>query len=300
MHMKSHARGNRFPSFTAIASALIFLMVMAGCERQSVESYLNAGDEAMQSSKLADAEADYQAAVKAAPSDPRGYMALGNLYMFEQKPGPAEIQYMKVIDLEPKNAAAHAALGNSYSLQAHLGLAEAQYRAAAALDPSKASYRMQLGATLQKENKDAEAEAQFRTAIGLEPKNAHAHLALANLLNSMPGKQAEAQAEYAEVKALDPGLVPANVSTSAPAATPTTASAGTAPPAAPMPKIHDIKRVFLLTHDSPVYQTPDTNSRVVAQVHRHKYVRVTGIGGNWLRIKLRDGTVGFIPTKAAE
>jgi hypothetical protein len=35
-------------------------------------------------------------------------------------------------------------------------------------------------------------------------------------------------------------------------------------------------------------------------VHRRKFVRVTGITGNWFRIQMKNGTVGFIPLSAAE
>jgi SH3-like domain-containing protein len=61
-----------------------------------------------------------------------------------------------------------------------------------------------------------------------------------------------------------------------------------------------LNRRFLLTHNSPVYETPDESATVVAQVHRGKFVHVTGITGQWFRIQLRNGTVGFIPLSAAE
>jgi hypothetical protein len=71
-------------------------------------------------------------------------------------------------------------------------------------------------------------------------------------------------------------------------------------PAAVMPKMKLINRKFQLTHDSPVYESPQQTSNVVAQVHRHKYVHVTGITGNWFRIQMRSGTIGYIPVSAAE
>ena len=291
---------------TALSLALILLS--SGCEHKSVDSYLAAGDQAMQSTRLADAETAYQAAEKLAPDDPRVHVALGNLYIFEQKAEPAEREYMRVLELDPKNTAAHAALGNVYGSQSQMGLAEAQDRAAVALDPAKTSYRLSLGTVLQKESKFGDAEAQFRTAIGLEPKNAHAHLALASLLGAENNRQAEADSEYAQVKALDPSLMPSTASASAappPASAMTTPSStlppttvASAPPAAK--PIRDIDRKFKLTHDSAVYETPSDAARVIAQVHRSKWVHVTGIGGPWLRIAMKNGTVGFIPVTAAE
>jgi tetratricopeptide (TPR) repeat protein len=293
----------------SIALPLSLILLSSGCEHKSVDSYLAAGDQAMQSTRLADAETAYQAAAKLAPGDPRVHVALGNLYIFEQKPGPAALEYMKVIELDTKNAAAHAALGSVYGSQGQLPLAEAQYRAAVALDPAKTAYRLSLGTVLQKESKLGDAEAQFRTAIGLEPKNAHAHLALASVLAAEPNRQAEADSEYAQVKALDPSLMPGTASASAapPPTSPETTPSSTLPPTTvasappgPAKPIRDIDRRFSLTHDSPVYETPSDAARVIAQVHRSKSVHVTGIGGPWFRIVMKNGTVGFIPVSAAE
>jgi tetratricopeptide (TPR) repeat protein len=299
---QSRPHGVRLRLAAALAAGAILTLV-AGCSHKSVESDLEAGDQAMQNTKLADAESSYQAAAAEAPNDPRPHIALGNLYIFEQKPGPAELEYMKVLDLDPKNAPAHAALGNIYNMQSQSGMAEAQYRAAVVLDPAKTAYRLSLGTILDKASRRAEAEAEFRTAIGLEPKNAHAHLALANLLNEEPSRQSEAQEEFAQVKTLDPSLLAVST-TAAPTAT---SPAGT-PPAvasvapAPSIKLRDINppRRFMLTHDSPVYAAADDGSSVVGQVHRGKFVHITGIGGKWFRVKLRNGTEGFIPVAAAE
>lgn len=284
-----------------VAMGGLILIGVGGCSHRSADDYIKQGDQAVQGSHFAQAEADYQQAEKIAPNNLRAHIALGNLYGFEQKPGPAELEYMKVLEIAPNNAEAHAALGGLYASQGQPGLAEAQYRAAVVLQPADASYRINLGNILEKEKKHAQAEAEFRTAVGLQPKNAHAHLALAALLDTEPNRQSEAQAEYAQVKALDPGLIPANVVTAAPAPAPMVTPAASAPGAAAPLKIRNISRKFRLTHNSPVYQSTDGSSRVVAQVHRGKWVHVTGIAGqNWLRIRLRNGTVGFIPVTAAE
>lgn len=291
-------RAKGFAFARQIIAAVAILAFAAGCSHKSVDSYLQQGDQAMQASRLADAESAYEDAIKLAPNDPRPHVALGNLYMFEQKSGPAEIEFMKVLELDPHNAPGHFALGGLYASQSESGLAEGQYRAAVVLDPTRSAYRLSLGTVLQKEGKLGEAEAEFRTATGLDPKNAHAHLALANLLNTLPNRQADAQAEYAQVKALDPSLVP-GVAT-APAAVPTTTTETTPPPPAGPPKIKPTNRKFRLTHDSPLYQMNNNTSPVVGQVHRGKFVHVTGIAGDWLQVKLRNGTVGFIPVTAAE
>jgi tetratricopeptide (TPR) repeat protein len=285
----------------AIAAAGAISIVLAGCHHKTAEDYLAEGDADMQSTKLADAEKAYQEAVRVAPNDPRTHIALGNLYVFQHKPGDAQIEFMKVLETDPKNAATHVALGNLYTDQNQLGLAENQFRAAVALEPDRPNYHLDLGEVLRKEGKAAAAEDQIRTAIGLNPKDAQAHLALANLLASNPSRAAEANAEFDQVRALDAKLIPASPTTAVVAAPGggSTTTAEAAPPADAL-KIKPLNKLFVLTKNSPVYQSPDETSSTVGEVRRKKYVHVTGITGNFLQIKLKNGTVGFIPVAAAE
>jgi tetratricopeptide (TPR) repeat protein len=303
-HLGLHTNGAiEIRTALRLAFAALAIIAVAGCHPKTADDDMAAGDQAVQANKLPDAEADYQSAIASAPGDPRPHVALGKVYLLEQKNDPAELEFMKALDLDPRNADAHAALGGVYAAQSRLELAEAQYRAAVVLDPANTNSRLNLGNTLQKEDKLQTAEAEFLTAIGLEPKNAHAHLALADLLNVEPNRGSEAQAEYAEVRALDPSLIPTAAATPAPEAAPTPVAAmptAPAPVTRAAPTLRQVDRKFLLTHDSPVYQSNDSTSPVVAQVHRRRYVHVTGLQGNWLRIKMRNGTVGFIPISAAE
>lgn len=302
-----------------LIASLAIALVAAACNRGSVDSRLADGDAAMKASRFSDAENAYQDAVKAAPDDPRTHLALGNLYVVEHKQSAAQAEFMKVLDIDPKNAPTHAGLGNLYADQGQYGLAEEQYRAAVALDPIKPDYLLALADVLRKANKPGAAETELRTALGLDPKNAQAHLAMANLLGAETGRSAEASAEYDQARALDPKLIPPAESTASaatPAAPPVPplaapgaapAAAAPAPPAevasAPKPasvKVKPLNKVFLLTKNSPVYQDADQGSAVVANVKSKKYVHVTGIAGDWLQIKLKDGTTGFIPASAAE
>jgi tetratricopeptide (TPR) repeat protein len=298
---------NRYWSWTkALAVAAAMTLILDGCHHKSAEDYLAEGDADMQATKLADAEKAYQEAVKLAPNDPRTHIALGNLYVFEHKPGEAQIEFMKVLETDPKNAATHIALGNLYADQTQLGLAENQFRAAVALEPDRPNYHLDLGEILRKEGKTSAAEDQIRTAIGLNPKDAQAHLALANLLASTPGRAAADNAEFDQVRALDSKLVPAPAAAAAGPA-PGTAGATTggatttsATPPADATKVKPLNKLFVLTKNSPVYQNPDETSSTIGEVRRKKYVHVTGITGNFLQIKLKNGTVGFIPVAAAE
>jgi len=287
-----------------VAGAMI--LMAAGCHHKTAEDYLAEGDADMQQTQLPQAEVAYLNAAKIAPNDPRVHIALGNLYVFEHKPGDAQIEFMKVLEIDPKNAATHVALGNLYNDQNQHGLAENQYRAAVALEPERDNYHLDLGGVLKQEGKMGAAEDQIRTAIGLSPKNAKAHLALADLLAIEPGRQTEANAEFDEVRALDPKLMPAPPATAAavapapeaPEGAPTTTTASA--PGAASPQIKPLNKLFLLTKNSPVYQNPDAASSTIGEVRRKKYVHVTGITGDYLQIRLKNGTIGFIPIAAAE
>ncbi len=292
----------RLRSGVAFSAGVLAIVLVAGCSHKGVEDYLQAGDTAMQNNKPGDAEKDYADAEKLAPNDPRVHVATGNLYVFEHKPGPAQIEFMKVIELDPKNPAAHVALGNLYLDQEQDHLAEGQYRAAIALDPSRGNYYLQLANTLRKEGRPVNAESEIRTALGLDPRDAEAHLALANLLESEPGRQSEGEAEMAAARAIDPKVVADSSGVAASADEPTAAAAQPSPAAgaAAAPVIKPLNKLFLLTKNSAVYQTPDATSAVIAQVKRRKYVHVIGITGNFLQIRLRNKSIGFIPVNAAE
>ncbi|MGH8014296.1 MAG: tetratricopeptide repeat protein [Candidatus Binataceae bacterium] len=280
-------------------AVLTFMMALAACSHNAVDDHLAAGDQAMRNKQFAKAETEYQAAIKTAPNDPRGHLALGNFYLDERKFDPAELEFMKVLQLDPNNASAHQALGVVYGSQSKLGLAESQFRAAVALAPARTSYHLNLGNVLAAEGKNPQAEAQYRTATGLEPGNAQAHLALAKLLSREPDRKPDADAEFAEVRALDPSLIQAPAVPPSPAMSPSSASTA-APVSFERPKVRSANRRFLLTRDSPVYQTTNAASQVLAQVHRGKWIHVTGISGNWFRIRMRNGTVGFVPINVAE
>src|SRR6516165_9330224 len=86
---------------------VLFAVLTVGCSRKGVSDYLAAGDEALQNTRLADAETDYQQAAKLAPNDPRPHLALANLYIFERKPPQAQAELMKALELEPRNPKTH-------------------------------------------------------------------------------------------------------------------------------------------------------------------------------------------------
>ena len=285
------------------ALALALSLWTSGCRQKSIDDYLAAGDQAVQRNELTTAEQNYTSAAKMAPNDARPHVALGNMYVTEHNADAAKQEFMRAVELDPKDVRAHLGLGKLYLDQGQFGMAEEQFLAAATLDPANPGPHVELAAVYEHTGKADAAERELRTAIGLAPKDGQPHFALAKLLDKQPGRSAEAEVEYGRAQALDPHLVRAAPSPTA--APPAVAAAPSTAPAAPASspgavKIKPLNKNFELTHNSPVYESPNNTGRVVAQVHRHKYVHVIGIAGNWLQIRLRDGTVGFIPTSAAE
>lgn len=57
---------------------------------------------------------------------------------------------------------------------------------------------------------------------------------------------------------------------------------------------------FLLTADSPVFAAPNQFAQKLAQVHRGRYVHVIGQALSYLKIRMKDGTEGFVPMTAAQ
>ncbi len=199
--------------FTVLIALGLLMLAGWGCNRsRGVEDHLSLGARAMSEGRLADAEREYQAAIRIAPNDARAHAALADTYASEQIPVMAQ--------------SAHSAAAD-YAAQSELRMAEEQYRAAIALDPASPKNYLGLGTVLASEKEPAEAEAELRTAIGLDPRNAQGHFRLANLLSADTGRDQEAQSEYQQAHALDPGLVVP----SAPAAAPQAASSVSAAPA---------------------------------------------------------------------
>lgn len=296
---------SRWWSFGRISALAVAIAVCtAGCGSKSVGDYLAAGDRALQHNEPATAEQNYSSAAKLAPNDPQTHVALANLYVYEHNPDAAKQEFMRAVELDPRDVRAHLGLGKVFFDRGQFTMAEEQYLAAAALDPANPRCHMELATVAERTGKPETAERELRTAIGLLPKDGQPHFALANFLDKQSGRRADAEVEYGRAQALDPRL--ARPAAAPPAGTaPAIAAAPSGPtaagaPASGAPKIKALDKNFKLTHNSPVYEKPDNTSRIVGNVRRNKYVHVTGITADWLQVRLHSGTVGFIPTSAAE
>jgi hypothetical protein len=130
--------------------------------------------------------------------------------------------------------------------------------------------------------------------------------------NTLWERIGSAQAAPAPGVAAQPSITPTPAPTAAAAAPASSGGPATATPTpAPTPSpsatatprsqpIMAIDKRFLLSHDTNVYAGPDSSSAVVSQLRRGRWVHITGLTGNWLRIQLYNRADGFIPDEAVE
>ena len=59
-------------------------------------------------------------------------------------------------------------------------------------------------------------------------------------------------------------------------------------------------KVFVLTHDAAVLDKPNRWGKKLAEVHQSHNVHVVGIALNYMRIRMKNGLEGYIPTTALE
>lgn len=96
-------------------------------------------------------------------------------------------------------------------------------------------------------------------------------------------------------------VAPTSVSGSATSTASPAQTASPTPTATPVrPPIMNLNRRFLLSRDTDVFADSNSSSAIVGHLRRGRYVHITGLTGNWLRVQLPNGTVGFIPDLAVE
>jgi hypothetical protein len=59
-------------------------------------------------------------------------------------------------------------------------------------------------------------------------------------------------------------------------------------------------KLFMLTHDAPVLDAPNHWGKKVAEVHQGHAVHVVGIALSYLKIRMKSGLEGYIPSSALE
>jgi tetratricopeptide (TPR) repeat protein/tRNA A-37 threonylcarbamoyl transferase component Bud32 len=163
----------------------------------------------MQTRRLGEAEAIFREGIRRWPNSEGGYLSLGNVLRHQGRTAEAEAAFREAIRLKPDYALTHANLGSLLQSKGRLAEAEAAYREAQRLDPAYAQYHIDLGGLFLQSNRAAEAEAEYREAIRLKPDLIGGHLSLGSMLRQQ-GRLAEAEAEYREAVRHKPDLATAH------------------------------------------------------------------------------------------
>ena len=59
-------------------------------------------------------------------------------------------------------------------------------------------------------------------------------------------------------------------------------------------------KLFMLTHDAPVLDAPNHWGKKISEVHKGHAVHVVGIALSYMKIKMKSGLEGYIPSSALE
>ena len=64
--------------------------------------------------------------------------------------------------------------------------------------------------------------------------------------------------------------------------------------------VNPADKVFILTSDSAVLNAPNHLGKKIAEVHHGHNVHVVGVALSYMKIRMKDGTEGFIPVSSLE
>jgi protein O-mannosyl-transferase len=167
--------------------------------------------------QLREAVAEFKTAIDLHPIyDAQAHFNLAGAYAQLGTPediSQAIAEYQAGLRMEPENAGAHLNLGTLLAgIPGRTGDAKSEFQKAAELDPNSAHAHANLGSLLAQAGQLPEAIGEFETAVRLDPNLAEAHFLLGAALEEMPGRTAEAIAEYRAALQIRPDYQPAQES----------------------------------------------------------------------------------------
>jgi tetratricopeptide (TPR) repeat protein len=149
--------------------------------------------------RLADAMAEFEAALRINPEYAEAHNNLGNaLLNLPGRAADAMAEFETALRINPDYAIAHYDLGNAFcEVPGRLPDAVAQYEEALRINPASAETHANLGtALLNLPGCLPDAMAEFETALRINPDFVEAHNNLGNALSEMPGRLPDAIAQY--------------------------------------------------------------------------------------------------------
>ncbi len=163
--------------------------------------------------RLADAIAEYQAALELAPRYPQPHLNLASALTKLDDPGQmphAIAEFEEALRLKPDYAEAHSDLANLLSrLPGRMPEAIAHYRLAVQFQPDVAQAHANLGSALAQSERLPEAIAEFETALRLDPGLPELHCNLGVALVQV-GRMPDAIAEFEAALRINPNMAEAH------------------------------------------------------------------------------------------
>ena len=153
--------------------------------------------------------AEYQAAIRANPTFPDTYAALGSLLATEGRFDEAIANYRRAIEINPAFAELRRKLALMLDQLDRLDEAIAEYRAALAISPDNGEAWYALGRALTRKGEHEQAIAAFRRSAELTPAAAEPHVNIGRLLQAR-GDLVGAIREYQRALEANPNLFEAH------------------------------------------------------------------------------------------
>jgi len=172
-------------------------------------AYGNLGSDLADQGKLAEAIAEYRAAVQIRPDDAELRDNLGIALAKQGRIEEAVAEYTAALRIDPNCAEAHNSMGLALAAQGRLAEAIAEYQAASRIDPDLAEPHSNLGTAFAQQGNVDEAAAEYAQALQINPYYAEAHFNLANLLVGQ-GRIPEAEMEYKAALRINPDYAEAH------------------------------------------------------------------------------------------
>ena len=155
-------------------------------------------------SKFAEAQAEYEKALKLAPRDVPAMVGLARLHDRQGRSREAQELYQKALKANPNNGLVYNDLGLCHARQKQFDQALASLHKAVELQPDNAKYRNNFAAVLVETGHEDEALQQLTVANS--PAVAHYNIAY---LLTQKGQSAAALRHAQQALAADPSLTPA-------------------------------------------------------------------------------------------
>jgi tetratricopeptide (TPR) repeat protein len=145
---------------------------------ESISQTLGLADEHYEAGNLNEAEAHYQAMLRAEPTQSEAMYGLGGIALRRRQYLQAIVWFRQAVALPSATAAMYNNLGAAYRASGQRAEAEASFRQALRVEPNHAEAYCNLGDLLREQGKLQEAIARYQLAALARPTFVDAHLRL--------------------------------------------------------------------------------------------------------------------------